>query len=202
VPLNRTVRSGPPPDWSAKLSPDTIVETDAVRLVLGVARLGENDLRSWWQGHAMDRTGQYVLSNMFPRTWRSAALELDVAAATRMHQDLLGRATALHLFSDLLPFRRWTIGWLAEQKTAPEPDPLLVVLEGWAGDDPTDTMRDWCGGVRAQRSEVLGAGLLVGRLNTAEVVDPSTLHKTARTLAAAYLDQHGPVRPPYFDLAR
>ena len=54
-----------------------------VRLVLGVARLGENDCRGWWNGHALDRTGQYVLSSMFQRTWRSAALELDISAAAR-----------------------------------------------------------------------------------------------------------------------
>src|SRR5690348_10006804 len=102
-----------------------------IRLVLGVARLGEKDLRGWWQGHALDRTGQYVLSSMFRRTWRPAALELDVAAATRLHNELLGRSTALHLFSDGLPFRRWTTAWLAEQKTAAESDALLVELESW-----------------------------------------------------------------------
>jgi hypothetical protein len=98
--------------------------TDVVCLVVGVARLGEKDLRGWWKGHAIDRTGQYVLSSMFRRTWKPAALELDMAAASRMHRELLGRSTALHLFSDLLPFRRWAIGWLAEQKTAPEPDSM------------------------------------------------------------------------------
>src|SRR5215212_10747906 len=82
------------------------MSTDVVCLVLGVARLGEKDLRGWWKGHAIDRTGQYVLSSMFRRTWKPAALELDIAAASRMHQELLGRSTALHLFSDSLPFRR------------------------------------------------------------------------------------------------
>ncbi len=76
---------------------DTAITTDVVRIVLGVARLGENDPRGWWNGHALDGTGEYVLSNMFRRTWRSAALELDVAAAARMHNQLLGRSTALHL---------------------------------------------------------------------------------------------------------
>ena len=62
--------------------------TDVVRLVLGVARLGEKDLRGWWKGHAIDRTGRHVLSNMFYRTWKPTALELDVAAASRMHREL------------------------------------------------------------------------------------------------------------------
>jgi len=132
--------------------------TGVVRLVLGVARLGEKDLRGWWKGHAIDRTGQYVLSSMFRRTWKPAALELDVAAASRMHQELLGRSTALHLFSDLLPFRRWAIGWLAEQKTAPEPDSILDPLQRWTGDDSTETLRFWCGAAEPPPAEPLGDG--------------------------------------------
>jgi hypothetical protein len=143
---------------------DSAATTDAVRLVLGVARLGENDLRGWWNGHALDRTGRYVLSSMFRRTWRSAALEVDVAAATRMHHELLGRSSALHLFSDLLPFRRWANGWLAEQKTAPESDPLLGTLQSWTAEESTNTLRAWCGGADQTRGEALGDGLLLGRL--------------------------------------
>jgi hypothetical protein len=44
-----------------------------------------------------------------------------IAAASRMHAELLGRTTALHVFSDLLSFRRRATGWLAQQKTALEP---------------------------------------------------------------------------------
>ena len=181
---------------------DSTTTTDVVRLVLGVARLGENDLRGWWKGHALDRTGQYVLSSMFRRTWRPAALELDIAAASRMHEELLGRTTALHLLSDRLPFRRWATGWLAEQKTAPELDPLLGILAGWSPEESTDTLRTWCGAAQPGRGEPLGDGLLLGRLTSSEIVDPATLQQTARLLAGAYLDQTGPLRPPYFDLAR
>ena len=56
------------------MTPDSPNTLETVRLVLGIARFGENDLRGWWQGHALDRTGQYVLSSMFRRTWRPAAL--------------------------------------------------------------------------------------------------------------------------------
>lgn len=31
-----------------------------VRLVLGVARLGETDLRGWWSCHGLDEVGYYV----------------------------------------------------------------------------------------------------------------------------------------------
>lgn len=180
-------------------TPNTL---NTIRLVLGVARLGENDLRGWWSGHAMDRTGRYVLSGMFRRTWRPAALELDVLAAARTHDELLGRSTALHLFSDLLPFARWATGWLAEQKTAPEHDPLLGILEGWEEHDSMDTLRDWCGSAERVRGEPLGDGLLLGRLTMSETADQAKLHDTARLLAAAYLEQFGTLRPPYFDLAR
>jgi hypothetical protein len=176
--------------------------TDAIRLVLGVARLGENDLRGWWKGHSMDRTGRYVLSSMFRRTWRPAALELDVAAATGMHAQLLARSTAVHLFSDLLPFRRWAIGWLAEQKTAPEPDELLSRLENWTVESSAGSLRSWCGNTKPTRSEVLGEGLLLGRLTATQIADPAQLEQTARLLTAAYIDQTGPLRPPYFDLTR
>ncbi len=174
----------------------------AVRLVLGVARLGENDLRGWWNGHAIDRTGRYVLSSMFRRTWRPAALELDVAAAGEMHSQLLGRSTALHLFSDLLPFKRWTTGWLAEQKTAVEPDSLLGLLETWTAETATDSVRSWCGDAEPMRGESLGDGLRLGRLAASEITDASILNQTARLLALSYVDQTGPLRPPYFDLTR
>jgi hypothetical protein len=155
--------------------PDTALTTDVVRLVLGIARLGENDLRGWWKGHAIDRTGQYVLSSMFRRTWKPAALELDVAAASSMHRELLGRSTALHLFSDLLPFRRWAIGWLAEQKTASEPDSILDNVQHWTGDDSTEALRLWCGAVEPPPAEPLGDGLLLGYLTVRHKLP--TLHK-------------------------
>ena len=39
-----------------------------VRMVLGVARLGEADLRGWWTCHGLDRAGSFVLGRAFPRT--------------------------------------------------------------------------------------------------------------------------------------
>jgi hypothetical protein len=173
-----------------------------VRLVLGVARLGENDLRGWWQGHALNRTGQYVLSSTFPRTWRPAALERDIAAAARIHDELLGRSTALHLFSDHVPFRRWAGAWLAEQKTPTDSADLLTTLETWSEDTAISALRDWTSPVDPPRGEALGNGLLLGRLTRTDLDDPGVSLQTARLLSAAYLAQTGPLRPPYFDLAR
>jgi hypothetical protein len=184
------------------MTPDTPNTPDIVRVVLGVARLGENDLRGWWQGHALDRTGQYVLSNMFRRTWRPAALQLDISAAARMHDEMLGRSTALHLFSELLPFRRWATGWLAEQKTADIAPDLLTDLETLTGDQAVKTLHDFCAGIEPPGGETLGNGLLLGRLSSADLDDPAMLLQTARLLGVSYLDQTGALRPPYFDLAR
>ena len=94
---------------------EPIAETDrAIRLVLGVARLGEQGLRGWWRSHGLGKGGQYVLTRSFPRTWRAAALELDILSAAYRHDDLLERSTALHLFSSAFPFRRWAEAWLSE----------------------------------------------------------------------------------------
>src|SRR5437868_436451 len=110
---------------------EPIAETDrAIRLVLGVARLGEQGLRGWWRSHGLGKGGQYVLTRSFPRTWRAAALELDILSAAYRHDDLLERSTALHLFSSAFPFRRWAEAWLSEQKTL-APDPLFDELAGW-----------------------------------------------------------------------
>jgi hypothetical protein len=184
------------------MTPDSPHTIDIVRIVLGVARLGENDLRGWWQGHALDRTGQYVLSSMFRRTWRPAALQLDVSTAARMHDELLGRSTALHLFSDLLPFRRWAAGWLAEQKTSDAGNDLLGTYEAWTVGEAVSALRDWCEPVDRAPGESLGNGLLLGRLTSNELDDTALLLQVARQLGGAYLDQTGDLRPPYFDLAR
>lgn len=184
------------------MTPDSPNTLDVVRLVLGVARLGENDLRGWWQGHALDSTGRYVLSGMFRRTWRPAALQLDVSVAARMHDELLGRSTALHLFSDALPFRRWAMGWLAEQKTCDDGHDLLSTFEEWNSDRAVSTLRAWCDPVERTPGESLGNGLLLGRLTGQELEDPLLLLETARRLGASYLDQTGPLRPAYFDLVR
>jgi hypothetical protein len=184
------------------MTPETPDIHDVIRLALGIARLGENDLRGWWNGHALDRTGQYVLSSMFRRTWRSGALQLDVSAATRMHDELLGRSTALHMFSDGLPFRRWATGWLGEQKTTEGDVDLLTTLETWSADQATSTLHDWSGGIDSPQGENLGNGLLLGRLSSADLEDHGVLLQTARLLCVSYLDQTGALRPPYFDLAR
>jgi hypothetical protein len=175
-------------------------ETDqAIRLVLGISRLGEQGLRGWWRSHGLGKGGQYVLGKSFPRTGRPAALELDIISAAHRHDDLLERSTALHLFSSAFPFRRWAEAWLAERKTLP-PDPLFDELIGWDLDRALDALRSWAGD--SPRGELIGEGLLLGQVTQAELENDDDLLPYARMLAAAYLDQDAGLRPPYFDLKR
>src|SRR5690242_11765845 len=123
----------PPAEWRSSVAVrsngpmGTTSDSDidlAVRLVLGIARLGEQGLRGWWHSQGMGRGGQYVLGKSFPRTGHVAGLELDILSAAHRHNDLLERPTALHLFSSTFPFRRWAEAWLSEQKTI-DRDPLF-----------------------------------------------------------------------------
>ncbi len=172
-----------------------------IRLVLGVSRLGELDLRGWWKTHALDRTGSYVLSHAFPRTWRSAALELDVLAASRLHDDVIdrGRRNVVHMYSDDLPFRRWTLAWLSEQKTT-EADPLLDQLARWDAATADFDLAAWAAGSNPPRGERLGTAIRLGSITPAELEDPSVLRELARSLAAAYAIQTGQLIPPYVEV--
>lgn len=169
-----------------------------VRLVLGVARLGEADLRGWWHCHGLDSVGSFVLGRTLPRTWRSAAIELDVLSARRRHDDALSaRKSALHLFSDELPFRRWAAAWLSEQKTATGVHGLLDELGGWATDSAPKRLREWTG--EPESGEVLGGGLLLGRVVIPSDDDMVALERVARRLAGAYLGLDGSFKAPYLD---
>lgn len=172
---------------------------EAIRLVLGVARLGELDLAGWWGCHGLDRVGQYVLSRSFRRTWQVAALELDILSASRRHTEAVeGRGTALHLFSDELPFRRWATAWLADQKVHGERNSIFGELESWDLADAHASLKRWAG--REPSPEVVGSGLLLGELNPSELQDEGVLLSSARLLAACYPQVDSPFRVPYFNL--
>jgi hypothetical protein len=171
----------------------------AIRLVLGVARLGEQGLRGWWRSHGLSKGGQYVLQRSFPRTGTAAALELDILSAAHRHDDLLDRSTALHLFSSSFPFRRWAEAWLSEQKTL-APDQLFDELASWDSAHALEALRSWAGD--SAGGEQVGEGLLLGQVTQLELDDQDRLLPYACLLAAAYLDQDAGLRPPYFDLKR
>jgi hypothetical protein len=171
-----------------------------IALALGVARLGEVELRGWWRSHGLGRAGRYVLRDAF--RWRTATatgLELDLLSASRRQEQILDRPTALHLFSDWLPFRRMSLAWLAEHKTDGL-SPFLERLAAWDLDRAIADLADWAAGT-PRSGEPLGPGLLLGSLTRSELEDEVTMQGVAKLLCAAYIDQGQDLRPPYFDLA-
>ena len=171
----------------------------AIRQVLAVARLGEVGLRDWWGSHGLATAGRYVLSASFPHTWRATAVELDIISATRRHEAILGRPTAVHLFSDQLPFRRRAVAWLAETKTGAAEASYLEHLEELDTDGVIEHLRGQVT-IPLTSAEPTGPGLLLGKLNESELNDEATLSSVLQLLVAAYLDQSESLRPPYFDL--
>lgn len=171
-----------------------------VKMVLGVARLGEADLRGWWSCHGLDRAGSFVLGKAFPRTAGPAGLELDMLSARRRHDDALARrGSALHLFSDGLPFRRWASAWLSEQKSASAADPIFDELARWEISSGEASLREQAG--EPEAGQVLADGLRLGQLHVSDLDDDAALSTVARRLTAAYIDLGNVFRAPYFDLA-
>lgn len=89
---------------------------DAIRLVLGVARLGEADLAGWWSSQGLNPAVRFALAG-FRRTGRVMGAELALLSATRRHRQILPRPKAVHLFSPHLPYLGWTQAYLAELKS-------------------------------------------------------------------------------------
>ena len=98
------------------------------------------DLAGWWKSEIFSDSGRYVLPRIFARTWRPAGGQLLIMTARRWHDVALsGRGTALHLFSDGLPYLGWVQSWLAEQKTAAPPDDLFDELMAWTSAEMAST---------------------------------------------------------------
>lgn len=155
--------------------------------VLQVARLGQKDREAWWACHGLDRTGELVLSRSFPRTWRTAAMELSLRSASRLHEDRL--VNKVHLFSDMLPFRRWASSWLAENP--PGSDLQALTLE---------SARQQHASPAGPGGEAIQAGLRLGQLSADEINDEPTAVAAGRLLIGAYLHQgQRDLLLPYFD---
>lgn len=199
-PLGPTILSMPAPTELDQ------VAMEGAQLLLGVARLGDGDLRGWWNSSALDPdVGQYIVPAIFPRTGRVAAAQLLLLSAARRHRQAVPRANAVHLFSDRLPFHRWTWNWLAEQKTRSETDPLIDQLEQWRDDAAAAAqLAEWAG---SKRDGELVSGIVeLGRISDHELGrpgdpgDPVALLDRARQLAAWYVDM-ATFTPPLFNVA-
>lgn len=71
---------------------------DFARLRAAVALLGADPSAGWWQGRALDGVGQAVLGRLFPTAPTIAALGTATAAASRAHDERIGRSGVYHAF--------------------------------------------------------------------------------------------------------
>lgn len=164
---------------------------EIVASTIRVARLGEADLRNWWGSRSFSAAGRVVLKQRLPRTWRMAAVELDLASAVNRHNDAIDRPSAVHLFSDRWPVRRWTAAWVAEQKTEDEPSEIFELLE-------TATLEAIEAHLRADRTprvEPLGDALRAGTIDRSLLGDSAAVADAVRTLAAAYVGREAFAAP-------
>ncbi len=174
------------------------VAFEGARLLLGVARFGDGDLKGWWNSAALDPVvGRFILGNTFPRTSRVAGAELLLLSAARRHRQILSRPNAVDLYSERMPFYRWTRAWLAEQKTT-GPDDLIGELESW-GDVAAarERLRKWAG--PPQPGHRLAGTIELGRIDAREFEDPPVLLARAREMAACYVDMDA-LAPAYFNV--
>lgn len=147
-------------------------------------------------------TGEYVLGGALPRTWVPSGLELDVLSAAIRHEEALPRQTAIHLFSDLLPAKRWALSWLREQKADGDDDGLMERLKGWNQESARQDLFSWTD-AQTPTGEVLGQGLRLGGIQTKDdLSDPRRLQEILPLLAGAYLAQENQFRVPYYDLSQ
>lgn len=183
---------------SAVTSDSALATEEIVELALAVARLGESDRRGWWQSRALGPAGRVVLKSRLPRTWRAAALEIDVESARRRHDEVISRPNAVHLFSAVWPVGRWVRAWLAETKTSLEEPALLRQLEEMSTEDLVAFLVERCG--PAQSGARKGRALLVDTVARSELLTPETVLPHVRSLAGVYAPMSEFV-VPYMEVA-
>lgn len=169
--------------------------TDAiVRTVLTVARLGETDHFGWWGTRSFGAAGRVVLRQRVERTWRMAAIELDVASAANRNNDVIDRRNAAHLFSDNWPVRRWASAWVSEQKTTQPPDEFFDQLETASTEQLLALLPS---GVELDSS---ANATRVGEISADSFDDPAALVGPVRQLAAAYVALGSDFMVPYLEV--
>jgi hypothetical protein len=160
---------------------------------LAIVRLGDADRLGWWRSHSVDETAEYVLGQAFPSTWMASGLELAMESARIRHDTLLRRATAVHLWSDYLPFHHLLTSWLIERKLERDVAPL-----GWLPAASVDDLRERLG--PATESERRGDGLYLGDVTKPELDDGERLADVFSRLAGAYASLGSDFAAPYMDL--
>lgn len=165
----------------------------AIRLVLGISRLGEADLAGWWSSQGLNPAVKFALAG-FRRTNSIVGAELALLSAVRRHQQVLPRGNAVHLFSPHLPFARWTQAHVAELKSIGTSE-LVDELRSWTTVDQADLrLTEWIDAVTPEAE-------MRSTVTVDELATPETRTGLLADLAARYLDQSGQLDIPYVDLA-
>ena len=134
-----------------------------------------------------------MLRQRLPRTWRMAAIELDIAAARNRHDEIIERSNAVHLFSDNWPVRRWASSWVAEQKTADPADDFFTTLETVADAEIAQQLHT------VTNKAMSGRAVRVGSVPAQHLASPVSLVAVVRDLASTYSAMDSFV-VPYLDV--
>jgi hypothetical protein len=162
-------------------------------VLTAVVRLGDADRLGWWRSHSVDDTAEYVLGSSFPSTWMATGVELAMESARVRHAQLLGRTTAVHLFSDYLPFHRRLRDWLIERKLEGDPAPLE-----WLRSASVEDLRlKLPPPVSGERR---GEGLYLGEMSRSLLGDESAAEAILGKLAGALAGLDDAFIAPYVDL--
>jgi hypothetical protein len=162
--------------------------------LLAVVRLGDADRLGWWRSHSLDETGEYVLAHAFPNTWMATGVELAMESARVRHNMALDRRTAVHLFSDYLPFHREVRSWLIQRKLEKNFEPLV-----WLRAAPVEALMARLGAPAIGESR--GDGMYLGDLPR-ECLDDDVVivEEYFARLVSAYAGLGNRFAAPYLDL--
>lgn len=161
--------------------------------LLSIVRLGDADRLGWWRSHSVDATAEYMLGESFPNTWMATGVELAMESARVRHEQLLDRTTAVHVFSDYLPYHRLLRNWLIERKLERDFAPLT-----WLPKASLDELRAKLPAVGS--GERRASGLYMGELRRAELDDPEATESALTELASAFANLDEDFVAPYLDL--
>lgn len=169
-----------------------MTENDIKRL-LAIVRLGDADRLGWWSSHSLDQPAEFVLSEAFPSTWMATGIEMAMESARIRHQAELQRDTAVHLFSDHLPFHRLLEAWLIELKLERDMSPLE-----WLRETTAENLKATLG--PQANGERRGSHLYLGSISKNDIEDAETITEAFDQLVSAYAGLETEFVAPYMDL--
>lgn len=164
-----------------------------LKKLLAVVRLGDADRLGWWRSHSLDETAEYVLGESLPTTWMATGIELAMESARLRHESALERPTALHLFSDYLPFHHLLKSWLIDRKLGRD----LAPLEWLRNASTPELVSILAGDVRG---ELRASGLHLGEITRADLETAAAPTRLLALLTPAYTMQSKEFAAPYLDL--